>query len=79
MNGYFDNEKDSIIVELWVFCFCFGNIVLNDVGLFVRFVDLVGFINFRVEELVFNDKCWFVLVYVLVDLDCDIFDIGLAY
>ncbi|MCR9101277.1 MAG: translocation/assembly module TamB domain-containing protein [bacterium] len=79
LNGYFDNEKDSITVELRVPRFRFGNIALNDAGLFARLVDSVGSINFRVEEPVLNDKRRFAPVHILADLDRDTLDIGLAY
>lgn len=79
LNGYFDNQKDSITVELRVPRFRFGNIALNDAGLFARLVDSVGSINFRVEEPVLNDKRRFAPVHVLADLDRDTLDVGLAY
>jgi hypothetical protein len=79
LNGYFDNQKDSITVELRVPRFRFGNIELNDAGLFARLVDSAGSINFRVEEPVLNDKRRFAPVHVLADLDRDTLDIGLAY
>jgi hypothetical protein len=79
LNGYFDNQRDSITIELRVPRFRYGNIALNDAGLFARLVDSTGSINFRVEEPVLNDKRHLAPVHVLADLDKDTLDIGLAY
>ncbi|MBV6654418.1 MAG: hypothetical protein KI786_11710, partial [Mameliella sp.] len=79
MNGYFDNRLDSIIINLKVPRFSFGNFALNDAGLYARLVDSVGSINFRVEEPVLNNKTHLAPVHVLADLDHDTLDLGLAY
>jgi hypothetical protein len=79
LNGYFDNDQDSILIHLNVPRFKYGNIALNEASFYARLVDSVGAVNFRVEEPVLNGKQHLAPLHVLADLDHDTLDIGLAY
>lgn len=79
LEGYFDNERDSILVSASIPQFRFGNIQLNEVGLFSRLEDSTGSLSFMVSEPVLNDKHYLSPIRILADLDRDTLDLALAY